>query len=583
MRISKVEIENFLSIEKATIEFSDNGLMLVEGWNYDANSANGAGKSAIFTAICWAIYGKTPRDVSPTELIRRGSKQTSVTVLSKTNDSSEFRICRRRPLGVSVTLNESPISEDEFHRLIETTLDQFLLIQYFSQSLSSRFLDLNDSSKKDLLLKLIDVDVFANAKKKIDLHNKELENKLTELNSKTVAFEAKIQAFSESLQPVYSLLQEINDLENSIRSAFIAKTTLSNIPEPDTQNLVDAMIKHKSTIDGYHLVKAQLQILRKELKKLDDEINPIEEPNYTCPSCSVDLDVLQNKLIKHDRASHLSKIEELNKNRLSRRGKLVESINDYENALSQEDDVLFQYGSHKEEIYKLKEDFHKAQNRIKELNVFVENKNQRLQDLKNTANSQNDLKIKIDLLKTSLDKLMQIKVETSELLSTQQLMAQILSPTGISAYILDSIIDSFNDKIRNILAKIWPNITYSILSFKENKNGTVVAKLSENLLIDGSSRSIGSLSGGERKCLSLAVDFAILDVFSDKIGHKVSPVILDEPFDGLDAYNRERIIEVLKELSEDRQIVVVDHAAESGALFDSTITMIKKSSVSSIA
>jgi DNA repair exonuclease SbcCD ATPase subunit len=47
MRILSVEIDNILSIEKASLSFDDNGLVLVEGWNYDTQRANGAGKTAM--------------------------------------------------------------------------------------------------------------------------------------------------------------------------------------------------------------------------------------------------------------------------------------------------------------------------------------------------------------------------------------------------------------------------------------------------------------------------------------------------------------------------------------------------------
>ena len=47
MRILSLEVSNILSIESASLSFEDNGLILVEGWNYDTGRANGAGKTAI--------------------------------------------------------------------------------------------------------------------------------------------------------------------------------------------------------------------------------------------------------------------------------------------------------------------------------------------------------------------------------------------------------------------------------------------------------------------------------------------------------------------------------------------------------
>ena len=80
MNILSVEINNILSIENATLDFSDSGLVLVEGWNHDASRANGAGKTAIFNAITFALYDKLPRKVTASEILRRGAKTGSVRV-----------------------------------------------------------------------------------------------------------------------------------------------------------------------------------------------------------------------------------------------------------------------------------------------------------------------------------------------------------------------------------------------------------------------------------------------------------------------------------------------------------------------
>ena len=68
MQIVSLDIENILSIEKASVSFEETGLVLVEGWNYDAERANGAGKSAIFNCISFALFDKLPRKMQITTL-----------------------------------------------------------------------------------------------------------------------------------------------------------------------------------------------------------------------------------------------------------------------------------------------------------------------------------------------------------------------------------------------------------------------------------------------------------------------------------------------------------------------------------
>ena len=75
MKIKFLEVENILSIGKIRIEFKNNGLVLLDGWNHDDGSANGAGKTAVPNALSYALYDKIPRKISKTEIVRRGTKK----------------------------------------------------------------------------------------------------------------------------------------------------------------------------------------------------------------------------------------------------------------------------------------------------------------------------------------------------------------------------------------------------------------------------------------------------------------------------------------------------------------------------
>ena len=101
-------------------------------------------------------------------------------------------------------------------------------------------------------------------------------------------------------------------------------------------------------------------------------------------------------------------------------------------------------------------------------------------------------------------------------------------------------------------------------------------------MINGKSTSIGSLSGGELRALSLATDFAIVDVLSSKFSLDLNPIILDEPFNGLDSAGKEMVIELLETISNEKEIWVVDHASEAKSLFNRTIRVEKRNGISKI-
>ena len=125
-------------------------------------------------------------------------------------------------------------------------------------------------------------------------------------------------------------------------------------------------------------------------------------------------------------------------------------------------------------------------------------------------------------------------------------------------------------------------MSYQLNSFKETAKGDIVAKFSETLIKSSEAVSVGSLSGGEEKGLSLCVDFALLEVLETQFGMSLNPIILDEPFDGLDAAGREIVIDLLVQLAKNRQIFVVDHSSITQSSFEKVIRVELHNNISNI-
>ena len=61
IRFDRIDIENFRSIQKANIELSSQGTVIVKGINEyeDKATSNGSGKSSVFEAIIYALFEET--------------------------------------------------------------------------------------------------------------------------------------------------------------------------------------------------------------------------------------------------------------------------------------------------------------------------------------------------------------------------------------------------------------------------------------------------------------------------------------------------------------------------------------------
>ncbi len=75
MELKRLGIRNFLGIGEGEIAFDRSGVVLIEGVNHDSpySISNGAGKSSIFEALFWGLYGKTKRGLAGDDVVNNVS------------------------------------------------------------------------------------------------------------------------------------------------------------------------------------------------------------------------------------------------------------------------------------------------------------------------------------------------------------------------------------------------------------------------------------------------------------------------------------------------------------------------------
>ena len=82
IQFTKLNIEGFCSIPNLSLDLNTTGITIIRG-------VNGEGKSSIFSALVWGLYGKTPKDVSDVntwEKLRKkdiGTEQSVVSITSR--------------------------------------------------------------------------------------------------------------------------------------------------------------------------------------------------------------------------------------------------------------------------------------------------------------------------------------------------------------------------------------------------------------------------------------------------------------------------------------------------------------------
>lgn len=586
MQIDYVEINNILSIESARVDVRSQGLTLIDGWNFDDDRANGAGKSSISNAIAFALYDKVPRKITKSEILRWGAKSGFAEVVLRRGGRT-FRVRRFRPVAVEYYIDDEKknITQEEFEKMIGLNYDQFITSQYTAQEQGQPFLYKNDTEKKDFLLDLMDLSVFNACYKETSNRIKSLKGKIDEEKLKLQGYVSKIQAHSESLVDVSQIESSIQLLQEEIQGFNQELIQLREVQRPDLSqyDIVEGKINEKRKI--FNQKRTEIALLRQEYQQHKRKDVPFVSRGHddNCPSCKTPLLVTGTRVSVAGDESAAESLHE-NQRALSRAEaeRCAAEINGRENELLRERELDGLQQQIRTKRMEAQRDYDNAQRRSSELERSIALKNQQIQTSQKAVERNDALKAKIaelrDLAKNSKDSLQGFDGEI-ELLEQA---SQIFSPTGAPAYVMDSVVDSFNQAVSGYVQLIWPSAKYELQSFKEKKDGAKVAKFSEVLTIGQREVSIGALSGGQQRALSLALDFAIRDVIDAHFGIFMNPIILDEPFNGLDTTGREIVIDLLETLSAKRNIWIVDHASEAKAMFTDIIRVEKRSEVTTV-
>lgn len=575
MRVLSLEIQNILSVENASIQFDDKGLVLVEGWNYDTQRANGAGKTAIFNCLSFALYDKLPRKITASEILRRGCK-TGFVRCSVLCGEDTWTVQRTRPKGVEFFKNgnREEITQATFESKIRLSYDQFLLTIYTPQANSrefTRFLSAPDAGKKEFILQLLNLNSFSGVKKLADDKVKQIQASIDLNLNKFNNTKSKISAYEESLVDEAGVSEEIAALNAKVLDLQSKLLEYSNVTKPDLSQFLKLEDGLRSKLNEILQAKTKKSMLHDRYREVSAAIHDYDA-DRACGECGASLDT------EEARAAH-------KESQLKLKTKLIdlkEQIDALDEICSKELSIKEMSSKIKDKKNAQSEEYQNAAIQIANINSLISNNNTKIQSISLKLANNEKLMNKIKELEIECDKYTQDLSRDKKDLELYKTLSQFYSPTGAQAYVLDSIVDSFNEVVQKYIDLMAPNMSYTLNSFKETAKGEVVAKFSETLIKGNEEVSVGSLSGGEEKGLSLCVDFALLEVLETQFGMSLNPIILDEPFDGLDLAGREIVIELLEQIAQRRQIFVIDHSSEAKAMFTKVVRVELRNNVSTI-
>ncbi len=138
MQLQNLKIKNFKSFVDTKISFTDFGnnniLILGENRDSEGNDSNESGKTALFDAISFALFGKIPISESVDDIIKAGTSQCEVE-FSMINNGESLRINRKRGKIDSL---EYWVNGSDDHPKSTNTITQNALLEYLGISLENK-------------------------------------------------------------------------------------------------------------------------------------------------------------------------------------------------------------------------------------------------------------------------------------------------------------------------------------------------------------------------------------------------------------------------------------------------------------
>lgn len=610
------------------------GMCLIEGWNYDENSSNGAGKSVLMDLVSYCLFDEIPRDLKVDEVINdQEGKGCELEVAFKLNGVTYQVFKKRKPNDAYIIKDglELPRGKDlketreQIQNLIKFDYRTFTNSIYLAPGGKSEFISLSDTEKQKILTEVLDLTIFDDAYKAVSQKIKELDSQYSltqsqlgqcqsravELNSEIAQLQVRSNNFQKEIHTaIKQKRDQQNHLANEIKQ-LQAKIELSSsvvfdevpplILEADYVQIES--INQKLQMQGQ--VDALVSSLGQKSYLLQNEVNNLSAKKRKfsalkegdCSECGQPIT-----------GDHLQKeIDKVNVELVAKNDEWTKAQAEYQQYKLVQDKFR-ELQSQKQMI---EANIHKKQLQHQSQVAAVE---QQKAQLKHTVAS---IEHSINFNKQSFDKLEEeiayfstkeneyetmitekvLKFSEQEQLASQyktqleqlELMGKkynVLKEMykNIKYYVFANMVQVLNDNIKKYLDTLFNcSIQVELNTETTNTKGEVKQKFQTEIFKNGVKRSYNSLSGGEKQRVKLATSFAFADVLSSRSTNSLNILFLDEILgEGLDSEGASRVVDLLEKIKQEKNIFIIDHHEYVKVLVDKVIRVEKRNDISQL-
>lgn len=542
IEFTNIVIEGFCSIQEFNLPLNSSGITVIRG-------TNGQGKTSLFNALVWGLYGKNLKgtsDVNTWAKIR--PKKYNGTMVQVYFKSSDHIYCVTRCLKYTkevlgargnsrlIYQVDGDIIDEKGKRNIQDIINHDLGMSYnlfinsvmFGQGLK-RLIQETGSSQREIFEEVFELGYLTKAKKIAQDKYSRSESECQSLVRDIEHVSSSIAAFKENLNLTKERMKRYdNDKKEIEKRNAEEKEKLELLLEDNKKKLIK--MKPEKVEAKHQMINKALNLERRNLDDAREATGiPLEE------LINEIVELLKKK--KYD--SSLSKLLTLQK------------------AFKTQEES-------KEKIYKLREEQNALNDqewKIRELKKSINNIKANLEKLEKNKSEVsspdfesilNNLKDKLKKAKNQLKQYKELyKVHGESRDLYKWAYTDPLGNTGIKSYLFESSLNQLNDILETYSDIIGFSITFQVdLTTARKDFKTIIS-------FEGQQVSYDELSGGQKQLANLAMAFSMNALVAQAQGTNIA--FLDEVFESLSEDNIEIVISLIKKIYHDKTLFLITH------------------------
>lgn len=600
--LKTLKIFGFFSFDEAQIDLRNQGPVLVLGVNNDdpGFESNGAGKSAIFDALVWCLFGKTLKKIKDADsVVNRHTYSGTMVSLSFACESADYEILRYRKHakwknkiriikdGSDISASDNSKNEEIIQNLIKLDYETIVATLVMKQRSNVPFAEKTDAEKKRLLDRVLGTEEYERAAIRARKAQSEAQRAVASAKAE------KDRLGAENLNIEKRLIDcedRIKEAEAGYEEEITQAKARAKVVEKKIDQNIRAIGRAEKLETKIRLLGNKLSDLERKAAKMQEKDNtrerkaaklraslPLLRDDTSCPTCGQEWEEAAEtaKAAKTKRSDLLKKIEKLEKttNKLQleeiakQRQELTSKINKLDSKKAAISTIPQSFLN--DQLEAVLEDIERLEDKSRQSTKSVK---RLLSELK---------KERVALVKAVIAARKVVR-DLEEEERRLRYWVYAFSPKGIRSLLLDQVIPFLNDEVKRylkVLADGKVDVEFTTYRTDGSKTDSFEVIITNPYGVDDYKGS----SGGETKRIDLCISLALQKLASQRVSSQLGLVVYDEFFVYLDSTALERVVMLLRqECKNGSTTFVCSHDAGLKSHFPNTLTVEKTNGCSTI-